>query len=122
MLMIISCRLYYALCLRTDSILEVVAYELDVATQSEKEYVHKFIKRTGVDRDFYIDGMNRIEDGSYADQITDGLNDLCIALSSVGYSMDTIIMIRCTIVGYIISKSQFAESSRPLLGFDLFYR
>jgi TPR repeat protein len=120
-LMMVGCRLYSSLCNLYKASDEVVAYELDAASASDYDYVHNFIKRTGINKSVYDGGLNRLSKGSAADQITDGLNNLHLGLKQSGHSDDLCIMIRCTIIGYVISKSKYAYSAAPLLGFDKFF-
>jgi len=94
---------------------------LDAASTSDHPYIHKFIERTGVKKTIYSGGLNRVQQGSAADQITDGLNHLFLALKHSGHFDEIGLMIRCTIVGYIISKSKHANGAAPLLGIDKFF-
>lgn len=121
-LMMVGCRLYGSLCELYKATDEVIEYELDAASASDYRYVHNFIKRTGIRESVYDGGLNRLSNGSAADQITDGLNNLHFALKQSGHSDDLCRMIRCTIVGYVISKSKYGNSAAPLLGFDKFFR
>ncbi|MFJ5444889.1 hypothetical protein ACIKP9_01455 [Methylobacillus methanolivorans] len=121
LLMMVGCRLYSALCLQygvTDSVIE---YELDAASTSDHPYIHRFIERTGIKKSIYSGGLNRIQPGSADDQITDGLNNLFLGLKHSGHSDELGLMIRCTIVGYIISKSKHANGAARLLGVDKFF-
>lgn len=121
LLMMIACRLYSALCTRYGATDAVIKYELDAACASDHSYVQAFIKRTGISRSAYEGGLNGLEEGSAADQITDGLNSLHMELKQSGHSDRICLMIRCTIVGYIISKSIHSSSAQPLLGVDKFF-
>lgn len=121
LLMMVACRLYAALCERYGATEAVIRYELDAASTSDHGYVHEFIKRTGIKKPTYESALNSLEEDSAADQITDGLNNLHTGLKQSGYSDDLCIMIRCTIVGYIISKSAHSATARPLLGVDKFF-
>ncbi len=121
LLMMVGCRLYGALCKQYNATDAVVQYELDAASNSEHDYIQEFIKRTGVSKSIYNGGLNRLVEGSAADQITDGLNTLHISLKKAGNSDSLCLMIRCTIVGYIISKSVHSPNARPMLGFDKFF-
>jgi hypothetical protein len=120
-LMMAGCRFYRALCERYRATNAVIKYELDAANSSEYDYVHNFIKRTGISRITYEGGLNSLEEGSAAYQITDSLNSLHFALKQSGYSDHLCIMIRCTIVGYIISKSTYSSNAKPMLGVDKFF-
>lgn len=121
LLMMVGCSLYNALCKRCDVFDSVIEYELDAASTSEHEFIHEFIERTGISKSVYRGGLNRIQLGSAADQIKDGLNDLFFGLKQSGHSDELCLMIRCTIVGYLISKSRHAHAAMPLLGVDKFF-
>lgn len=121
LLMMVGCRLYSALCIQHDALDSVIEYELDAASTSDHPYVHRFVERTGVKESIYLGGLNRIQGGSAADQITDGLNDLYLGLKRSGHSDKLCLMIRCTIVGYIIAKSKYANEAAPLTGYDRFF-
>lgn len=121
-LIMVGCRLYAALCAKYGVEDEVIEYELDAASHSKYQYIHNFIQRTGIDRSIFSGGLNRLEEGSAADQITNGLNQLHIGLKKSGHDDKICLMTRCTIVGYIISKSKHAKHSSPLLGVDEFFK
>lgn len=121
LLMMVGCRLYSALCERHGATDAVIKFELDAASGSDCDFVHNFINRTGISKSFYEGGFDSLETGSAADQITDGLFSLQDALKQSGNSDELRIMIGCTIVGYIISKSRHAANAKPMLGFDKFY-
>jgi len=121
-LMMVGCSLYSALCIKYSASNSVIEYELDAASTSDHRYIKNFVKRTGISAAIYSGAMNRNQAGSPADQITDGLNDLFLGLRNSGHSDDLCLMVRCTIVGYIISKSQHAKMAAPLLGFDKFFQ
>ena len=121
LLMMVGCRLYSALCSQYEASDSVIEYELDAASKSNHPYIQKFLDRTGIRKSIYSGGLNRIQQGSAADQITDGLNNLFLGLKHSGHSDDLGLMIRCTIVGYIISKSRHANGAAPLLGIDKFF-
>lgn len=121
LLMIVSCRFYSALCKKYDIENEVIEYELDAASYSDNQFAQAFIRRTGISADNYKGGSNRLKAGSIADQITDGLNYLTIQLMRSGYSDERCLITRCTIVGYLISKSIYSDRSKPLLGSDAFF-
>ncbi len=120
-LMICAARFYDAVCRQYGATADVIAYELDGASSSEMPFVHAFIARTGIDRGFYAGGLNRLTEGSAADQVTDGLNAFSAALRQSGCSMEMSIMARCSIVGYMIRKSPYGGASEPLLGTDRFF-
>lgn len=121
LLMIVGCRFYSALCKKYDVENEVIEYELDAASYSDNQFAKAFIRRTGVSIDNYKGGTDRLKEGSIADQITDGLNYLTIQLMHSGYSDEKCLITRCTIVGYLISKSTYSDQSKPLLGLDAFF-
>ncbi|MDP2228290.1 MAG: hypothetical protein Q8J78_12525, partial [Moraxellaceae bacterium] len=120
-LMMVGCRLYSALCQRYEAIDGVIKYELDAASKSDYPFIQEFVKRTGLSRSFYDGGLDMLTEGSAADQITDGLNSLYFALINSGHNELHCLFIRCTIVGYIISKSKHSNLSKPLLGIDKFF-
>lgn len=120
-LAMVGCRLYSGLCATHDSEDAVIEYELDAASYSDFPYIHSFIKRTGVNKSEYSGGLNRLKDGSAPDQITDGLNQLYFGLKQSGHDDKLCLMMRCTIVGYVISKSKYADGAAPLLGVDKFF-
>ncbi|MFC3616435.1 hypothetical protein ACFORG_22050 [Lutimaribacter marinistellae] len=120
-LMICAARFYDAVCRQYGATADVIAYELDGASSSEMPFVHAFIARTGIDRSFYAGGLDRLTEGSAADQVTDGLNAFSVALRQSGCSMEMSIMARCSIVGYMIRKSAYGGASEPLLGTDRFF-
>jgi hypothetical protein len=121
LLIMVGCRLYNALCIRYGASDSVINYELDAASNSEYGYIQSFIKRTGIKDSIYSGGLDRIQKGSAADQITDGLNNLFFALKRSGHNEKVRLMTRCTIVGYVISKSKYASGAAPLLGMDRFF-
>jgi hypothetical protein len=113
LLMMLACRLYNALCIKYEATESVIEYELDAASTSDHPYIQNFINRTGIKKSIYSGGLNRIQQESPADQITDGLNNLFLGLKQSGHSDKLGLMIRCTIVGYIISKSRHANGAAP---------
>ena len=117
----VGCRLYNALCIEHDVTDSVIDYELDAARFSEHSYIQNFINRTGISGSVYSGGLNRIQEGSVVDAITDGLNNLYVGLKGAGHSDQICLLTRCTIVGYIISKSRHARRAMPLLGTDKFF-
>lgn len=121
-LMICACRFYDALCRKYGATAAVIAYELDAASISEDASVLNFVRRTGIQQSFYEGGLNRLIPGSAADQITDGLNSLHVGLKEAGTSEKFCRMVRCTIVGHIISKSAFGAGAEPLQGTDRFFQ
>lgn len=120
-LMICAARFFEVTCKKYGATSDVIAYELDAAATSDWQFVHDFLNRTGVAPSFYENGLNRLQEGSAADQITDGLNQLAAAMIKVGFDPKVAVMARCSIVGYIISKSPYGQKSQPLLGTDEFF-
>lgn len=116
-----ACRFVKNLCNIFDSFNEVISYELDCASASEESYVHNFIKRTGIKEDFYRGGEYLLKEGGPADKITDGLNQLAVAMAENGVTPDIIAFQRCTIVGYLIINSEFGCDSSQLYGLDKFF-
>ena len=111
-----TCRSLVAACKRHAATVDVIAHELDAASSSEKPMVLAFIERTGVASEIYRGGMARLEEKSPADWVTDGLNDLFFAMRRNGVKEDLCIVARCTMVGYLILKSDLGSKSTPLLG------
>ena len=120
-IMICAARFYDVICRKYGATADVIAYELDAAATSDFDFVHSFIKRTGIDRSFYDGGLNRLKPGSAADQITDGLNKLHVSMLRSGVSDKLTAMSRCSIVGYIIAKSPYSDRAQPLRGLDTFF-
>lgn len=120
-LMICAARFYDVICRKYGATVDVIAYELDAAATSDFAFVRSFIERTGIDQAFYQGGLNRLKSGSAADQITDGLNQFHVAMRKSGVSSELAVMARCSIVGYVISKSPYGERAKPLLGTDRFF-
>ena len=101
--------------------MDYIASELDAAAKSDFNFVHSFIKRTGIEKGFYEGGLDRIKPGSAADQLTDGLDKLHVTLRRSGVSAELAVMARCSIVGHVIAKSQYGDRSQPLRGVDTFF-
>ncbi len=120
-IMICAARFYDVICRKYGATVDVIAHELDAAATSDFYFVHSFIKRTGIDTRFYDGGLNRLKPGSAADQITDGLNKLYVAMRHSGASDKLALMARCSIVGHIIAKSPYGDRSQPLCGLDTFF-
>lgn len=120
-IMICAARFYDVICRKYGATVDVIAHELDAAARSEFDFVHSFITRTGIDKDFYAGGISRLKPNSAADQIIDGLNKLVTAMKSGGASDPLVMMARCSIVGFIIAKSPYGEDSQPLRGIDTFF-
>ncbi|MFA3760596.1 hypothetical protein V1954_12400 [Yersinia sp. 2538 StPb PI] len=120
-IMVCAARFYDVICRKYGATVDVIAYELDTATMSNFDFVHSFVKRTGINKDFYEGGLNRLKPDSAADQIVDGLNQLHAAMRSSGVSEKLAAMARCSIVGHIIAKSPYGEHSQPLRGIDTFF-
>ena len=119
--MICAARFFDVTCKKYGATNDVIAYELDGAESSDWKFIHAFIERMGIDRSFYEGGLNRLSEGSAADQVTDGLNDLAVAMGQIGYDQNLIVMARCSIVGYIILKSPYGQHAEPLRGLDTFF-
>lgn len=115
-LMVCVCRFVSAVSVKYGATMDVIAYELDAASSSEEGYVQAFIRRTGIASSFYRGGMNRLVEGSAADQIADGLNNFSVVLSRSGMGSKLGKMARCTVVGHLIKKSYLGENAAPLLG------
>ena len=115
-IMISVCRFTDVICKQFGATADYIAYEVDAANTSDLAAVRGFVRRTGIDEEFSRGGLNRLVPGSAADQITDGLNKLSVAMRRSGLSQDLGAMARCTVVGYVISKSPFGRASQPLLG------
>jgi hypothetical protein len=120
-IMICAARFYDVICRKYGATVDVIAYELDAAATSDFRFIHSFINRTGIDTAFYDGGLNRLKPGSAADQITDGLNKLHVAMRRSGVSEQLAVMARCSIVGHIIAKSPYGDRSQPLRGVDTFF-
>lgn len=114
--MVCGCRFVDSVSKQFGATMDVVAYELDAASMSDKKFVRSFITRTGVAPSVYRGGMERLIDGSAADQITDGLNQISVALVGSNMDNDLALMARCTMVGYMIKKSHLGIKSSHLLG------
>ncbi len=114
--MVCACRFVDALCKQYGATSDVIAYELDAARASDRQFVQSFILRTGISPSIYEGGMNRLIEGSAADQITDGLNQVSVALMRSRLDNDLALMARCTIVGYLIRKSHLGNRASSLLG------
>lgn len=119
--MICAARFFDVVCKKYGATNDVIAYELDAAATSDWSYVHNFVRRTGVDKSFYDGGLDRLTEGSAADQVTDGLNELSVAMDQAGFDQNLIVMARCSVVGYIISKSPYGNRSEKLRGVDTFF-
>lgn len=115
-LMVCGCRFVDSVATKFGATMDVIAYELDAASMSDKKFVSSFITRTGVSPSVYRGGMGRLVDGSAADQITDGLNQMSIALIGSKMGSDLALMARCTVVGYVIKKSHLGSRSSHLYG------
>lgn len=120
-LMVSAARFYDVICRKYGATVDVIAYELDAAATSDFPFVHAFIARTGIHKDFYQGGIHRLKSGSAADQITSGLNSLHVAMRQSGASDELAVMARCSIVGHVIAKSTYGDQSQPLLGIDKFF-
>lgn len=121
LLMVCACRFFYAISEVHGVTDAVIAYELNGASFSENHEVMSFIRRTGVPESFYSGPLSNLQEGEAADQITDGFNSLSFALQSAGNTPQICAMARCSILGYMISKSPQGRNSKPLLGLDKFF-
>lgn len=121
-IMICAARFYDVICRKFGATNDVIAYELDGAATSDWKFIQAFIKRTGIEKSFYEGGIDRLTEGSAADQVTDGLNEISVAMRNAGFDAETTAMARCSIVGYIIKKSPYGGKSQPLLGRDTFFK
>jgi hypothetical protein len=119
--MICAARFFDVVCRKYGATADVIAYELDGAAKSSFAFVRSFVTRTGVGKDVYEGGMNRLKPGSAADQVTDGLNDLFFAMMRAGIDRKLATMARCSIVGHVVAKSPYGGRSEPLLGRDMFF-
>jgi hypothetical protein len=113
----------------------VISYELPAAAKSEHPAVREFVRRTGIDlprrqmkwAQEFLDGSHMeffspdLEDGSPEDGITDGLNQITVAFMHAGYSDELATFARCTVLGYLVSKSERGAHAPPLLGFEQFF-
>lgn len=115
-LMLNACRLIEVLCRQHEATDDVIAYELDGASQSAFPMVQRYLERTGMPRDFYRNGLSRLQAGSAADEITDVLNQFSVAMTGAGADQESVIFARCTIVGHLIRSSRYGSRSKPLLG------
>lgn len=120
MIMLCACRLIEVLCRHHDATDAVIAYELDAASMSDDPMVLRHVERTGVPHSHFSGGLNGLESGSAADQITDALNAFSVAMGQAGYTEKMVIVARCTIVGHLIRSSRHGSRSRPLLGVNQF--
>lgn len=120
--MICAARFFDVVCRKFGAAREVIAYELDGASYSELPSVRAFLNRAGLDPAFYSGGLDRIGEGTAADLITDGLNQFSVAMLKAGHREELVAMARCSIVGYIILKSEYGENAQQLLGTDQFFR
>ena len=134
-LMICACRFTHALCKQHGATDEVINYELPAAAKSDNPAIREFVRRTGIDLprrpmkwaqesldDSHMEYFSPdIEDGSPADGITDGLNQITTAFMRAGYSDELAAFARCTVLGYLVSKSERGTHAQPLLGFEQFF-
>ncbi|WP_299913375.1 hypothetical protein [uncultured Paracoccus sp.] len=117
----VACRFYKSLCEKTSSLEEVILYEIEAASQSEYRSVLEFVDRTGIPPESYEGAYGRLVAGSPADKITDGLNELTVAMSRSGASERSYLFQRCTIVGYLVSRSRLGKDAKLLLGIEDFF-
>ena len=121
-IMVFGSRFFHAVSEAHDATDAVIAYELKYAARSDHAAIINFISRTGVPSSFYNSDWADLEEGSAADEITDGLNHLSFALRSAGNTEEMAALARCTILGYMISKSRFGSSSAPLRAIPDFFK
>lgn len=119
--MVCGCRFVDSISKKFGATMDVVASELDAGSMSDKKFVRSFITRTGVTPSVYRGGMDRVIEGSAADQIIEGLNQISIALMGSRMNKDLALMARCTMVGYMIKKSHLGIKSSHLLGVQEFF-
>ncbi|HIV79097.1 MAG TPA: hypothetical protein H9899_16385, partial [Candidatus Sphingomonas excrementigallinarum] len=120
MIMLCACRFIEVLCRQHDATDAVIAYELDAASISDDPAVLRYVERTGMAHHFYDGGLNRLEPGSAADQITDALNNFSVAMKRAGFDKRMVIVARCTIIGHLIRVSRHGSRCKPLLGVQQF--
>ncbi len=82
--------------------------------------VLRHVERTGMPRANFEGGLDRLQAGSAADQITDALNAFSVAMGQAGFTEKMVIVARCTIVGHLVRTSRHGSRSRPLLGVKQF--
>lgn len=120
-LMVCAARFFYAVSEAHGAADEVIAYELAGAAFSDDQDVLQFLERTGLPDVLVKSALPKLEPGLAADQITDGLNSLSHALRTAGFDERTCRFARCSVVGYMISKTPQGQNSKPLLGLDKFF-
>lgn len=120
--MICAARFFDVICRKFGATADVIAYELDAARMSDYPYIQAFVRRTGLTEDFYLGGLDRLVEGSAANQVTDGLNNLHLAMRQSGMSEELALMARCSIVGHVIRKSPYGDKALPLRGVDTFFQ
>lgn len=134
-LIICACRFTHALCKQHGVTDEVITYELPAAAKSDNLAIREFVRRTGIDLprrpmkwvqespdDSHMEFFSPdLEDGSPADGITDGFNQITVAFMRAGYSDELAAFARCTVLGYLVSKSERGTHAEPLLGFEQFF-
>ncbi|KQN64753.1 hypothetical protein GKQ23_05895 [Erwinia sp. E602] len=121
MTLLAGCRFYAAVCKASGATSQVIEYELEAASNSTPQYVRDFVTRTGIPYSIYGGGLERVKEGTAADQIIDGLNQLYYSMVKAGFPDEKCLMARCTIVGYLVSKSMYGHRAQPLLGVDRFF-
>jgi len=119
--MIWACDFIYYCCTKYNIINDFIENELDAASHSPFNFVHDFIQRTGIKKSIYLGGMKRCTAGSPVDKLSIVLHKAVFFLKNHGYQEEWCIMARCTIVGYLISKSKYSNGAESLLGVDDFF-
>ena len=134
-LIVCACRFTHVLCTQHGVTDEVIDYELPAAAKSDNPAIREFVRRTGIDLprrpmrwvnespdDSHMEFFSPdLEEGSPADGITDGFNQITVALMRAGYSDELAAFARCTVLGYVISKSARGTHAKPLLGLEQFF-
>lgn len=134
-LIVCACRFTHVLCTQHGVTDEVIDYELPAAAKSDNPAIREFVRRTGIDLprrpmrwvnespdDSHMEFFSPdLEEGSPADGITDGFNQITVALMRAGYSDELATFARCTVLGYVISKSARGTHAKPLLGLEQFF-
>ena len=133
-LIVCACRFTHVLCKQHSVTDEVIDYELPAAAKSDNPAIREFVRRTGIElprrRSWVQEDLrdSRMEffspdlvEGSAADRITDGFNQITVAFMTAGYSDELAAFARCTVLGYLVSKSERGTHAQPLLGFEQFF-
>lgn len=133
-LIVCACRFTHVLCKQHSVTDEVIDYELPAAAKSDNPAIREFVRRTGIElprrRSWVQEDLrdSRMEffspdlvEGSAADRITDGFNQITVAFMTAGYSDELAAFARCTVLGYLVSKSERGTHAEPLLGLEQFF-